>query len=172
MQEDESKTKDSAQSKRGICTHKSLECFIQSLIIAEPRGKQLWCIVVSHGYVCMYAYPQLAQCNSMLVYVYLQCLCKTILCSCMYISHTCATTRSKCAPGGRLWAVWRQVRTASADCKLFGRLGAYIALTSALVHYATDKGVFITTRQKVGQTIKDLRHSEYAHGGYISSEMP
>ena len=78
----------------------------------------------------------------------------------------------KCAPGGRLQAVWRQVCTASANCKLFGRLAAYIALTAALMRYAKDKGAFISIRQRVGQTIKDLQHSEYAHGCYISLDMP
>ena len=75
-------------------------------------------------------------------------------------------------PGGRLQAGWSQVRTASANCKLFGCLAAYVALTAALVRYAKDKRAFITARQRVRQTIKDLRHSEYAHGCSISSEIP
>ena len=44
----------------------------------------------------------------------------------------------------------QQVTIASA-----GRLVAYIALTAALARYAKDKGAFITTRQRLGQTIKD-----------------
>ena len=43
------------------------------------------------AWVCMYVYPQLAQCNLMLVYVYPQRLCNTILCSRMYICHACTT---------------------------------------------------------------------------------
>ena len=58
---------------------------------AERRGKQSWCIIVLRGYVRMYVYLQIAQCNSMLVYVYPQCLCNTILCSCMYVRHVCTT---------------------------------------------------------------------------------
>ena len=37
----------------------------------------------------------------------------------------------------------------------FGRLTAYVALTSALERCAKDKGTFITARQRVGQTTKD-----------------
>ena len=39
---------------------------------AEKRGKYSRCVVISRGYVCMYEYPQIAQCNSMLVYVHPQ----------------------------------------------------------------------------------------------------
>ena len=72
--------------------------------------------------------------------------------------------RPNCAPGddcglsgGRFT---QQVPIASV-----GHLAVYIALTAALVRYAKDKGAFITARQSDRlQCIKDLRHSEYAHG--------
>ena len=98
----------------------------------------------------MYVYLQLAQCNSILVYVYLQRLHNTILYSRMYIRHACAMLaqqRGKNAPrgddcglsGGRFA---QQMTIAS-----FGCLAAYVALTAALVRYAKDKGAFITARQ-------------------------
>ena len=101
----------------------------------------------------MYVYLQLLQCNSMLVYVYPSRLCNKV--------KICPDGRGG-EGDGRLRAVW----------PLFGRLAAHIAHTAVLVCYAKDKGAFITARQRVGQTIKDLRHSEYAHGHYISLEMP
>ena len=70
-----------------------------------------------------------------------------------------------CTTQEGLRAVWRQVCTASDDCRLFGRLSAYILQQ---VRYAKDKGAFITARQRVGQTKKELRQSESAHGRYIS----
>ena len=127
-------------------------------VFAEPKGEASNCDVLSFRvvmYVCMYVYPQLAQCNSMLVHVYPQHLHNTILCLRVYVHHAlcnaCATMRPKCAPGddcglsgGRFT---QQVPIASVVC-----LAAYIALTTALARYAKDKGAFITARQRVGQT--------------------
>ena len=59
-------------------------------LIAELKGEASNCDALSFR-VGMYVYPQLAQCNSMLVYVYLQRLRNTILCSRMYICHACTT---------------------------------------------------------------------------------
>ena len=66
--------------------------------IAEPKGEASNRDALSFRvgmyvcmYVCMYVYLQIAQCNSMLVYVYPQRLHNTILCSRMYIRHACTT---------------------------------------------------------------------------------
>ena len=127
------------------------------------KARQVIMMRCRFAWVCMYVCisTTLAQYNPMFAHVYPSRLC-----------NACTATRPKCAPGGRLWAVWSQVCTASADCKLFGHLADYIALTAALAHYAMDKGAFITARQRVGQTIKDLQYSEPAHGRYISSKCP
>ena len=59
-------------------------------IIAEPKGEASNSDVLSFR-VGMYVYPQIAQCNSMLVYVYPQRLRNTILCSRMYVCHASTT---------------------------------------------------------------------------------
>ena len=102
-------------------------------------------------YICIYVYVcnlQLAQCNSMLVFVpnniYIQQqLCNTILAQCL------CNNEVKMRPGvGATAGCLGQVRTASDNCK-FWPLAAYIALTAALVRYGKDKGAFITARQRV-----------------------
>ena len=66
------------------------------------------------------------------------------------VRHACARTRPKRAPGVTGGKFAQQVTIAS-----FGRLAAYVALTTAVVRCAKDKGTFITARQRVGQTTKD-----------------
>ena len=97
----------------------------------------------------------------MLLYVYPSCLCNVF-----------AATRPKCAPGKENYGLSGGRFTQQVTIASFGSLAAYIAVTAALVRYAKDNEGLITTTQRVGQTCKDLRHSEYAHGRYISSEMP
>ena len=129
-------------------------------------------------YVCMY------------VCMYIRSLRNAILCLCVCIRNACAIQSyvhvcisvmlcamlaqqqgqnvprgDNCGLSGGKFA--QQVPIASV-----GRLAAYVALTAVLARYAKDKGAFITARQRVGQTIEDLRHSGCAHGRYISSEMP
>ena len=57
-----------------------------SPLVAEPKGEASNRDALSFC-VGMYVYPQLVQCNSMLVYVYPQPLRNTILCSRMYVHH-------------------------------------------------------------------------------------
>ena len=47
------------------------------------------------AWVCMYVYPQLAQCNSMFVYVYLQRLCNTIFIYFIYFFPTSTYIHSR-----------------------------------------------------------------------------
>ena len=128
---------------------------------------------------------------------YICSLRNAILCLCMYIRNACAiqsyarvcisVTLAQCLHnnetklhlgGGDNCGLSRGRFTQQVTIASFGHwLLNYIALTAALVrytkeYYTKDKGAFITARQRVGQIIKDLRHSEYAHGRYISSEMP
>ena len=83
-------------------------------LIAELKGEASNCDALSFR-VGMYVYPQLAQCNSMLVYVYLQRLRNTILCSRMYICHACTTIvrfsyqnvpRGRLRPWTTAWPAW------------------------------------------------------------------
>ena len=88
------------------------------------------CAMQFYAFVCISA--TLAQYNSMLMYY--------VLCISVTLAQCLRNNEVKMCPKGRLQSVWKQVRTASANCKLFGCLAAYIALTAALVCYAKDKG--------------------------------
>ena len=76
-------------------------------------------------YVCMYVYLQIAQCNFMLVYVYLQRLRNTILCSRMCVRHACATiaqlSGQNVSPG---------MITAPDYCRILWKNTTYIPLHS------------------------------------------
>ena len=98
----------------------------------------------------------------MLVYVYPQRLHNTILYLRMYIHHSCAILaqqQGQNEPWGDDWALYR------------GRLVEQATIASYLVRYAKDKALSSLQDKRVRQTIKDLGHSEFAHGRYISSEM-
>ena len=98
-------------------------------------------------YACVCISTTLVQYNPMFVHVYPLCLC-----------NACTTTKPKCAPWGDDCGLSGGRFAQQATIASFGGLAAYIALTAALVCYAKDKRAFITTRQRVEQTIKDLRH--------------
>ena len=87
-------------SKPGLCSYR-----IYYALIAKPKGEASNRDALSFR-VGIYVYPQLVQCNSMLVYVYPQHLYNTILCSHMYIHHACATIAQFSGQNvslGRLW---------------------------------------------------------------------
>ena len=108
--------------------------------------------------------------------MYICSLHNAILCLCMYIHNTCAiqsyaracisvmlaqclhNNKAKMRPVGDNCGLSGGRFAQQATIASFGGLAAYIALTAALVCYAKDKRAFITTRQRVEQTIKDLRH--------------
>ena len=73
---------------------RTINCVVQTHVHHCCRCKARLVIVMRcrFAWVCMYVYPQIVQCNSILVYVYLQHLHNTILCSPrMYVRHACAT---------------------------------------------------------------------------------
>ena len=81
------------------------------------------------------------QYNPMLTYVYL----------CRLHGQCLRNDKAKMCLGEI--TVWKQVRTASENCKLFCHLAAYAAHTAALVCYAKDKEAFMTAKSKGRQII-------------------
>ena len=79
-----------AKSIIGMLFSCVIRLILNTMSLPSRKARQVIVMRCHFMWVCMYVYSQLAQGNSMLVYVYLQCLHDTILCSCMYIHHACA----------------------------------------------------------------------------------
>lgn len=67
--------------------------FLVAELLSKATNRDVWslyiCICV---YVCMYICHQchvLMQFDSMLMYLYLSCLCNAFLCMCIFVSPTC-----------------------------------------------------------------------------------